>query len=50
MREQGKTVRKIAQETGLSRSAVERATKTIDLPSVQERITKVLADGQSREN
>ena len=42
----GKPVRKIAQETGLSRSAVERATKTIDLPSVQERITKVLADGQ----
>ena len=49
MREQGKTVRKIAQETGLSRSAVERATKAIRLPSVQERITKILADGEIHE-
>ena len=46
MRKQGKTVREIARETGLSRSAVERAVKSYRLPSAQERIAKVLADGQ----
>lgn len=45
MRKQGKTRREIEEETGLSRSAVERATKTLRSSSTRERIIKVLADG-----
>ena len=44
LREQGKTVREIAEETGLSQLTIYRATETP--PSPQERIAEVLADGE----
>ena len=46
MRKQGETRREVTRETGLSRSVVERATKTLRTPSAQERIATALADGQ----
>ena len=48
LREQGKTIREIASETGLSKSKVARQTEG-KKETAQDRIRKVLADGKPRQ-
>ena len=47
LKTEGKTVREIAKETGLSKSKIGRQTKGMN-GTAQDRILKVLSDGQAR--
>ena len=46
LREQGKSVREVATETGISQRTIYRVTETPPDNSPQDRIARVLADGE----